>query len=273
MGKRKSFIKNTSIIFVVVLDKKILALAIMLFFAANAAAQSYEITKHTIDIKVDQKGFARVTERFFLVFPNEFNLRVFRQTSEENGVSLLSWKSFDERIHTYIGEQKDIENAQVGFVENEEKYLEINYGLKNAIAHATAETTRRTEFKLKENFFREFLVGALWIIPDNTTIRIELPHQAEIQGTVKPDATIQGNGIAFQGYKSSNVLEVKYRMWKQIASFDLQQAIQEFLGSELMILLAIVVFAMAIMAYTKRKEITQKIENYIVEHSELRGRE
>jgi len=251
----------------------VLVFLFLVLLAPGAIAQRYDITWHSIDIKIDAKGFAMVTERFFLQFPNDFQLSLFREESEKNGVSLFAWKSFDDRIHTYIGEEKELDNAQVGFVENSEKYLEITYGLKNPITHATAETTRRTEFRLKENFFRQFLLGELFIIPDNAVIRLELPSQAEIQGKVKPEAKVEGGIITMQGYKSSNVLEVRYRVWKQIASFDLQQAMQGFLTSELMLLLAAVAFALAILAYAKRREISQRIENYIVEHSEIKPKE
>ena len=255
----------------VLLKKAVLLLII--FFSLNALAQPFEIRAHTIDIKVDEKGFGKATERFFLDFPGEEEIKKFKEESAQKGVSLESWKAFDERIHTYIGEEKDLDKAQVGFVESEDRFLEINYGLKTPIMYVTGETSRRTEFRLKENFFRAFLVGTLWIIPDNTIIRIELPSQAEIQGKVKPDATVEGNKIIMQGYKSSNLLEIKYRIWKQIAGFDLQKTIQEFLNSEMATFLGVIVFVIVIVAYVKRKSISQKIENYIVEHSELAPKE
>ena len=244
----------------------------ILLLSLSASAQSsqvYEITQHTIDISLDEMGNAQVAERFFLSFPREFYLNLFKQASEENGISLSSWKSFDTRIHTYIGDESDLLNAQVSFVEDTSQYLELTYTLKTPIMHVTSDTSRRTDYKLKENAFREFLVGTLWIVPDNTTIAITIPPQAELQGAVKPEASIVEKTIIFQGYKSSNVLEIRYRIWKQIASFNFQEIASNFVNSELTVFLGIIVFVVLIMGYVKRKKIVGGIEEYIVDHTEL----
>lgn len=249
--------------------KKTALVLLLLAITTTAQAQRYDIVQHTIVIDVDEKGTAGITERFYLLFPRDIYLENFKQESQTNGVSLSAWKQFDSRLHPFIGEETDIVSAQLAFIENQDKYLELTYKLKTPIMHVTSDTTRRTDYRLKENFFRQFFVGSLIIIPDNTSIQIKLPPQAEIQGTIKPDAAIEQNTIILNGYKSSNVIEIQYRVWKQIASFDLQQIMQGLLKSELTVFLGTTAFALLIFVYIKRKTIAQKIEDYIVEHSEI----
>ena len=72
------------------------------------------------------------------------------------------------------------------------------------------------------------------------------------------------------GYQQSNVLMLKYALEKQIApSFDISQLLQGIINSEFFIIGAILLALVAIVAYLKRKAITEKIEDYISKNSEF----
>jgi hypothetical protein len=245
----------------------------MIFFAGLADAQYYTISSHTIDISIDEDGFALISEKFYLQFPNEFQLKEFMKKNEEIGISLDGWKTFDSRIHTYIGKESELNRAEVNFVENVERYLEIKYSLNTAIAEKKAEIGRLIEFSLQNKAFDQFLLGGVRIIPENTTITIRLPNFAEIQKPVKPEGTVTINQVIWQGYKSTNVMELNYKLVKQIASISLVDSTNAIIKSPWFILFVTVAAIISIGIAIKRKIISEKIENYIVENSELSGKE
>ncbi|MBN1941580.1 MAG: hypothetical protein JW772_05355, partial [Candidatus Diapherotrites archaeon] len=172
--------------------KALIVLALVLC-AGFAQAQAYEITSHTIEMTIDNEGFARITEKFFLAFPNEFLLEDFLKKNEDFGISLDSWKQFDERIHTYIGREEELLRAEVVFVDDIDKYLEIEYSLNTPIVVKKNETNRIIDFAIAPRFFDQFLQGGVYIIPNNTEIAINLPTAAEILSQVRPDGVVSSN--------------------------------------------------------------------------------
>ena len=255
------------------MNRKLLSalLIFLVFFTGFAGAQYYTINSHTIDIAIDEDGFALISEKFFLSFPNDTQLKEFRAKNEQIGINLDSWKTFDNRIRTYIGRETEINRAEVSFVETNGKYLEIKYSLNKPIAEKKAETSRLIEFSLSNNFFDQFLQGGVRIIPENTAINIKLPNFAEIQQPVKPEAIIGTNQVTWQGYKSTNVLQLNYTLVKQIASISLLGSLDALAKSPLFIFIisALVIFLAIVLV----KTISEKIENYIVENSELGQKE
>ncbi|MDD5147933.1 MAG: hypothetical protein PHH08_00540 [Candidatus ainarchaeum sp.] len=260
------------------MGKKIFCLAVLMavvFFSGTAGAQYYTISNHSIDITIDEEGFALISEKFFLQFPNEFQLQEFRAKNEEIGISLDSWKQFDKKIHTYIGKESELNRAEVSFVENDSKYLEIKYSLNTPVAGQKAETSRLIEFGLSQKYFDQFIQGGVYIIPDSpkTTITVNLPNFAEIQKPVKPEGIVTGNQLQWDGYKSTNVIELNYVLVKQIASISLAESLNAFVQSPLFLVLIAVAAVFLAIAAAKRKAISQKIEDFIVENSELGGKE
>ncbi|MDD5163071.1 MAG: hypothetical protein PHD95_02570 [Candidatus ainarchaeum sp.] len=246
----------------------------ILFFVCPAGAQYYTISSHSIDISIDEDGFALISEKFYLQFPNEFQLQDFLKKNAQIGISLDSWKTFDSRIHTYVGKESELNRAEVNFVDSTSgKYLEIKYSLNTPIADKKAETSRLIEFSLQNKAFDQFLQGGVLIMPENTTITVKLPNFAEIQSPVKPEGTISANQVTWQGYKSTNVLELNYVLVKQIASISLLDSANALVKSPLFILFVAAIAAIIIVAAIKRKKISEKIENFLVENSELGGKE
>ncbi len=254
------------------LSKKILIALFLIAILSVAQAQAYQIARHEITIKVQTDGTAHVSEKFFLTFPNNTALNQFKAKSLELGVSLESWKAFNPAIHVYIAGEKNIRGGQVAFVEEAENYLGIEYDTTVPIMGKSSETSRQIFFELNKQYFQEFNQTPFWIIPNNTVITINLPAQATIDPGVKPDAIISDTEkkVVWVGYQQSNVLMLKYALEKQIApSFDISQLLQGIINSEFFIIGAILLALVAIVAYLKRKAITEKIEDYISKNSEF----
>ncbi len=241
----------------------------VLFFLANCSAQFYQLTNHVIEINVDSQGNAQVGERFFLLFQNQQQVFDFRQKASEIGVSLDGWKAYDQRLHPYIGGEQEIVVSKVAFVENEATYLEITYALKTPLMQKKSETSRVIEYTIKPRAFDQFLSGSSWIIPENTAITINLPPGAELQQPIEPEAAATNNSLTWNGYKNSNQLTVDYKLFKQIASFDFGEALQQLMQSNLFWVVVVIICAVSFALFWKRKPIAARIENYVIEHSDL----
>ncbi len=241
----------------------------LLLLSVNASSQVYDIGLHTIEITLDEEGNAQINERFFLDFFDERQLLLFRDKVKEIGVSVEGWEAYDARMRPHIGQESDITASKVSFVENESDYLEITYSLTSPFMEKKSETSRVKEYAVKPKFFNNFLSGSLWVIPEDTTITINLPVGAELQQPIEPDAIVEGNRVTWSGYKNSNKLNLNYRIFKQIASFDFSQLLQQLMQSNQFWIVIVVAIAIGALLFWNRRKISGKIENYIVEHSDF----
>lgn len=258
------------------MDKKIVPLiGFLLIFAGFANAQFYILNSNSIQINVDSAGNAQIRERYFIQFQNEQQLAEFRTKVSEIGVSVDDWKTYDTRIYPRIGRKEDYIVNGISFTENEGSldFLEINYALKTPIMEKKNETSRIIDYSLKTKFLNEFIDGTLWAIPRGTSITIQFPLGVEIQGPVKPDAVVENNYVRWTGYVFGNELELNARYFKQIASFDLEEALQEIIKSDLFMILIAAIAIISAVIIAKRQAIAQKIENYLIEHSDLGSEE
>ncbi len=252
------------------MNKRIaLVFAILLVLSSLASAQVYQITTKSIEIAVDEDGGAQITEKFFLSFPDAYQVQLFREEIVDIGVDLWGWQQLNDEFKPTLGKEQDQVVSDIGFVENDFKYLEIKYTLKEPLMAKQSETSRRAEFALNEKFFSGFLDGSLWVLPTNVSIIIDLPLQAELTNDIKPEANVSGNRIVWTGYKSTNVLSLKYTLWKQISTVTLNELAAGIAQSELFTPLLGVSVVILLAIVWKRKAIAGKIESYLVENSEF----
>ncbi len=259
---------------------KIIPLLLLLFILCPANAQVFQITQHTIDIKIDKDGFGEIVERFYLSFPNEFQLQQFKKKYEELQTDLDKWSLFNERFRIHIGTKDEIKPGSGLITFNmDEKFLEIRYSLINPLMGKNLDesTGRSIVFELNRWVLKEFLQGELYTIPKNTTISFTLPAQATVERSdVFDGATISNNlkpVIKIPGGISTNTIKIKYTYWTQIApSFSLAYMVKDFVENtnketQTIVLLALLVFVGAV--YWKRKSLGGKIEAFIIKNSKL----
>jgi len=237
----------------------------LLFFTTSCFAQIfYVMDSHVIEIRVDAEGNTEIMERYFLSFQNENQKVNFREEVNQIGISIDGWNEYDNRIYPRIGQPADISVQGISFIEDPAAldFLEITYNLETPIMEKKLETSRVIEYSLKPKFLNEFTEGSLWLIPEGTSII-----------GVKPDASIEGNTVVWNGYVSGNELFLEYSHFKNITSFDLNQSIQDLMQSDIFLFVVAIVAIGLIIVFAKRKTIETKIEEYIVENSEFHPEE
>src|SRR3989344_7810894 len=121
----------------------LIAFALALFFFAGfGQAQYYSIVSHTMNLEIDEYGFAAISEKFFLQFPTDAQLQEFRQKNAEIGISLDAWKAFDSRIFPHIGNENELNRAEVGFVERSEEHTSELQSHVNLVCPLLLETKK-----------------------------------------------------------------------------------------------------------------------------------
>jgi preprotein translocase subunit SecG len=254
------------------MQKTKLLLAILLFgiLCTTVNAIEYQISAHSVQIQVATEGKDKVTEKFFINFPSSEAKIEFREKSSELGTSLEEWKQFNQAFIPGIGE--NILNKKISYNESDKSYLQISYELAEPIMATAKEADRMIEYSMKINYFNSFYKTGQWVIPEGTTISIELPAGAEIKKMAGPQSTITKNGsrqtINWQGYKTSNELAVNYILWKKMEPvIDLNEFTnfmtkttpgQLGIGAIIIILVIIIL---------ERKKISGKIEEFVENNS------
>lgn len=251
------------------MKKLFLTLIILLFLITNSfAAISYGVWLHNIDIDINPDGEAEISEKFYLFFNSENDRLAFRELRNEFGSNFTQWEEFNSRFKTTIGGEKAV-NKKINYSEGEDNFLQITYSLVDPLMALGKETSLISEYSIKANYLNNLYESGLWVIPENTRISIILPAGAETRETVKPQATIldystNRKQILWEGYKSSNELNLKYFIWKKIDPiFDLNKIANFiFKTQEGLILLVILVLIIVILVW-KRKTISSKIEDFV----------
>jgi hypothetical protein len=250
------------------MNYKIIFVLILVFLLSNIVlAQNYDVTRHTVNVNINVDGTAEITEKFYLYFGNEQDKIKFRQKSLEFGSSLEKWKEFNPVFMPTIG-PNNIINGKITYSESEENFLEIKYGLSDALMAKGKETNLMEEFNIKATYLNNLFESGLWIIPDNTIISIELPAGAELVDNVSPDATINliGNRriIVWEGYKSANRLNVRYILWKKINPLLDLNELTNFLfrTNEGFVIIGFFIIIIGSIIW-KRKYFSSKIESFV----------
>lgn len=244
---------------------------ILAIFAQATLAEDYAITQHKVNIQLNTEGKANVIERFYIYFPNEEAKVSFREKSAELGSDLDKWTLFNNLIEPSIGSNNQA-NKKILYTEGDSSYLEISYEIIDPIMSKGKETTMMEEYSIKVTFFNNYYQSGLWVIPDNTSITIELPPGADTSETVEPEASIGATGtrktITWTGYKSSNKLSLNYILWKKIAPVIDMTSIINFLFKTMEGLTLIGIIVIVIVATIwKRKKISAKIEEFVENNS------
>ena len=254
-------------------QKTVLIGLLLIFLSFSVNALNYSVGSQEINIQIATEGNDKVIERFEIIFPNEQEKINFRETSLLLGTNIDDWKNFNAKFTPSLG--LSTLNKKISYNEGEQNYLEISYDLSETLMAKGKETTMVTEYTLKISFFNSFYQAGLWIIPDNTTITVELPAGAEIRETIEPQANISLSGarrtVSWQGYQSGNRLTLKYILWKKIDPVVDLNALTAFLfkTQEGMILMLVLIAGLALIAW-KRKGIARTIEEFVEKNSIIR---
>lgn len=252
--------------------KTILALA-FLFIAAGAGA--LDVDRHSIDIAVDAKGYAVIAEQYALKFANQYEFSEFRETANENGSSLLAWGADYNFFYPRFGGSAGINRIAKSSVSFDEgtRTLTLGYELESPFAQIVKDEPRSSLWRIPDRAFSLFQQGGIIIVPENTAITITLPPNAEVvMEGIPAHIAVSGNTVTASAM-STNFLNLQYTLPKPIApSMSSFELVQNFLsGNGIMVAAALAVALVVVFIY--RKRISERVEDYIVEHSEIKHAE
>ncbi|MFH1391738.1 MAG: hypothetical protein ABIH20_05490 [Candidatus Diapherotrites archaeon] len=236
------------------------------------SVNAIEINHLTIDISVDNEGFANIVENYDLQFISPFEEAEFVNQTIENSSSLQAWQAdyefFYPRFAKTITEISPTPPIKIGY-SNEANRLTFEYSLRERFATLASEEQRSDFFIIDDKQLSTFLETSTIVIPENNTIRINIPQNSEIDTSKLPDkVVVSGNTILLSGIQS-NSIAIEYRVLKPIAptSGELIQGL-----SGIYIILVPILIVLLIITYIKKDDLEEKIEKYLVDHSEIKTR-
>ncbi|GEM_PF-2122841 len=253
------------------MQKKFLALTAIAFVFFSATAAALTLRTHQIEIALDDKGFAEISEKYNLKFETLPEVAEFREQARRNSSSVLAWQADYNFFFPYFGPIADkiVEKSFVTYTE-ETQTLGLSYSLSNRFSQIKSEEPRQTVWRIPSANLAAFESQGLIVIPENTSIKISLPQNAEIT-LLEPSSSIkiEDKSLFLTGV-SISTFNIEYSVQKPLSgTIDFAQWFEGTFSSTPTIFIGIIVLVIVIAGYYKRKAISDKIEDYIVKHSEL----
>jgi uncharacterized protein YegJ (DUF2314 family) len=250
--------------------KKISWLAVFLVFLAvvSSANASIILAKHDITVDIDDEGYGQFTEKYDLVI-NRFEIAAFLQAVEENGKNIMKWRNDYDFIYPRIGSSNDLKTIDF-FFDEENSVLEINYTWKYPLAVKEREEARTIKWYIPDSAFSNFIQGTTIKVEPNQLIKLVLPEKVRVdREEISSEISVQGNIMYIQDFTGSR-LSIYYSTDKPIApAFDTELILRNLLQNPLVQLSFIILAVLLVVLYINRKPFITRIENYILENSQL----
>ncbi|MFH1588402.1 MAG: hypothetical protein ABIA76_03640 [Candidatus Diapherotrites archaeon] len=255
-------------------EKKMLVFAVIIFLAVNAGAT--KLAKNEINVSIDKQGYTTITENYFILFEYAGDENRFQELLQKNSSSLSSWRADYSFLYPKFESSQLIIDPSTVSIQWDEKNnsFVLNYSLKKPLPRLIKEQPRSEEWEIPDYAFINFLNSGLIEIPENNSIVFSLPSNAlvDIQ-KINPLAIIQGNKITLTGMRA-NSLGLVYSVQKQIVPTVGTDFLEKILSDPATILSIMIALVLVMgLAYWKRKSIESRIENFIVNNSEIHGKE
>ncbi|AJF60739.1 MAG: hypothetical protein J4224_04185 [Candidatus Diapherotrites archaeon] len=249
--------------------RKALFAVFLLLFLGSASA--VKVRSHSIEVSIEDNGSASVIERYAIEFESVLDVDEFQENKQRNSSGLAAWKADYPFFFPQFGEiaGNKLERSFVSYDE-ESNTLTLEYRLREAFPSLLADEPRTTSWSISSAQLSAFQKENLIVIPENTSIEFNLPSTAEVSEPSLPaGASLVGKTIVLRGLTTSH-LDMKYSVQKPIVqTVNSIQLIQEFISNSSNLALIVVGFIVIGIVFLKRKELSERIETYIVEHSEL----
>ena len=242
------------------------AILMGVLLALSASGWAVSVNSLAIEVSVDSAGNAGITENYELAFISPFEENEFSQKAIENSSSIFAWQADYPFFFPHFAEGIDeLSQSTIAFDRNAKK-ITFSYSLKERFATLVEQEQRSDFFVIDDRQLGAFNESGTIVIPENTTIRIVVPQNSEIDVSQIPNnASVAGNSVTLSGIQS-NSIAISYRVIKPIAPpGNLLEGI-----SGIYLLLGPIVVLIVAGVYLKRKDIERLVENYLVEHSEIK---
>lgn len=250
------------------MKKALLALAVLLF---ATGAHALKIEHLDIAVSVDQNGWAKFTENYSLAFSSPFEADNFKEKSKKNAASLSAWTSDYNFFYAHFANASNGKpDSRITFDEKS-GIITLSYTLDQQFARPLSEGQRASFFVIDDKQFSSFIDAGAIAIPENTTIVISLPASSEVDSSsvLPPKSDLTYGQLTIRGIQT-NSFKMLYRVIKPIAPRG-NDFFESISGAYQLIIPLLALLAIG--TYFKREKIEQKIEAFIVEHSEIKARD
>ncbi|QQR92601.1 MAG: hypothetical protein IPJ89_05650 [Candidatus Iainarchaeum archaeon] len=254
---------------------------LLLLLSGQAVAQTViprvtenRVSFHSIDIFLQEDGSARVVEQFFFSFFADEAAQL-EKDFEENTPSLFEWKRDYPFIHPYAGIESQAESLDFFLRQtvSGQPTLELSYNYPVGLAQkvATENQGRTARWKLSDSALLNFISAGSISIDAKTQVKIYLPTGAVVDKRLLQQGLLDNSNVITLSNFQSNALNVQYAILTPIADpIDTSKFISDVVGSPLFFFLVVALVLAGIYAYLNRESLSEKIEDYIVEHSEFK---
>jgi hypothetical protein len=257
---------------------------LLLFFALAIPAHAQETTIsrvtekrvsfHAIDVYLDADGSANVSEQFFFsFFAGEADQ--FERDFKNDTPSLALWKHDYPFVHPNIGIESQAENIEFLLKKtgSDQPALEISYKYPPGLGQkvATENQGRTTRWKLAETALLNYISSGSINIDQKTQIKIHLPTNAVVDKRLLPQGILDASNVITLTNFQSNALQIEYVIIAPLADpIDASKLVSSFVNSPAFIFFIVLLGIVIAYLYINREEVSQRIENYVVEHSEFK---
>ncbi len=237
---------------------------------ASSMVGAVKVEKLDIALNVDNAGKAGVRENYYLQFTSPFESDEFNKKAEENASSILAWQvDYDFFFPHFGGSAGNTLEASTITYDKDGKLLTLAYSLKGSFATLKSQEQRNDVYLIDDARFGAFNEAGSIVIPENTAITITVPENTQIlRESLPAKVIVNGNSIVLRGLQS-NSLSITYNLLKPIAprSDDIVQGISNIY------ILAPIALVLGLIVYARKETLEKRIEDYLVEHSEIKNRE
>ena len=223
-----------------------------------------------IIIEVDSSGKAKITENYRLAFISDFELEDFKQRYNKNSGNLAVWQATYDFFYPHFGPKAGLElapGASISF-DDTSRVLILRYPVEGQFATLLKQEQRSDQFLIENRVMGSFNESGTIVIPENVSIRIILPPNAQINPEDIPaKARLNGNEITLPALRS-NTVEIPFSTIKSIlpTNNDLIRGVQNIY------LLIAAALVLVIVVYAKKDDLEERIEGILVSHSEIKAR-
>ncbi|MBN2126968.1 MAG: hypothetical protein JW703_01085, partial [Candidatus Diapherotrites archaeon] len=247
----------------------------IILIALISSCYAVTVREHEIIVSIDKEGSASVTENYYLDFDHVFDENRFLETAKKNSSSLSAWRADYDFFYTPLtkNQENPVKSSSIQWNEKN-NMLVLNYELNEKLASIISAQPREDTWKINDSVLSSFIESGLIKIPSNTKITFEIPFNAEITTEgLENIAVIEGNKITLSGI-STNFIPLIYKIQKSITPEVDTNIVEEILSNQMLMTgIALFLILLCGITFIKRKTIETKIENYIVNHSEIEGKE
>ncbi len=229
-----------------------------------------KVQMHTIDVTLNEDGYAIIVEKYYLEFDDILEIDKLNEKAQSNSTSLDAWQADYAFISTHLEtpDNKTIKTPVT--VDPPTGPIVLNYQLEKPFPTILKDEPREKVFSISGKQLKNFINNGVIVIPQDTRITITLPQNAQIIQQQSPISIQTNNNTFVLSGINANKIEVEYSISKPITTtVNIAESIREFFSNSSNTFSVIIMLLIFSGLLWKKDDLGKRIEDYLVEHSEL----